>query len=118
VALSGLVLPGAGQIHLGAWVRGLALAGATLGLLVVFVMRSLDAVFEAVSAPPSASFAEAWSLAWGILARQREAVAPVVLLLFLVWIVAIADAWLASGVAKPPASVDTEGRPPSPGDAP
>jgi len=118
VALSGLVLPGAGQLHLGAWLRGLLLIAATLGLLALFVVRSLDAVLDAATAAPAGfDLAEAWRLAWEIVDRHRAGLVPVVLGLLLVWAVAIADAWLARGVAKPGASGDTVGRPPSSGDA-
>jgi len=118
VALSGLVFPGAGQLHLGAWLRGLLLIGASIVLLALFVARSVGVVLDALAEPPVAfDLVESWRHAWAIAARHGPELAPVVWGLLLVWLVAIADAWLALGVAKPAASGDTEDRPPSTGDA-
>jgi hypothetical protein len=117
VALSGLVLPGAGQFHLGAWFRGLLLSAATLWLLGLFALRAVAAVLDATtSAPATFDLAESWRVTWQVVGRHGAAVSPIVLGLLLVWIVAIADAWLALGVAKPGGSGDTEARPPSTGD--
>jgi len=111
VALSGLVLPGAGQLHTGAWVRGALLIAATLALLALFIVRSLDVVFDAVSAsPPELDLVRAWGTVWDVVDRHRGGLVPVVVGLLLVWVAGIADAWYAVGVAKPGLSEDTEGR--------
>ena len=59
--LLSLLLPGAGQLHRGAWVRGALLIAATLGLLALFVLRSVEVVLDAAaSAPPRLDLAQAW----------------------------------------------------------
>jgi hypothetical protein len=118
VALSGLVLPGAGQLHLGAWLRGLLLIGASLGLLALLARRAVDVVLDAATSTPAAfDLRESWRSTWAIVGRHSEGLAPIVWGLLLVWLVAIADAWLGFGVAKPETSGDTVGHPPSRGDA-
>lgn len=111
VALSGLVLPGAGQLHLGAPVRGILLIAATVALLALFAVRWLDAILDAAAAaPPGFDPARAWELAWDVAGRHRDRLVTVVLGLLVVWAVGVADAWYAPGVAMPEATGDTEGR--------
>jgi len=116
VALSALVLPGSGQLHLGARWRGYALIAATAWLLWRFARGVFDMAVDAAStAPVDFDLAEAWRHSWAVAERHEPVLAPVMLGLAAVWLFGIFDAWLARGIAKPEASGDTVQRPTSGG---
>lgn len=96
-ALSGLVFPGAGQVYLGARLRGVALGVATLGALALLVERLFAVVVSRLPEGPVVEVGEAWHLAWRIVEEARGEVDSPVLLVAGLWAVSVADAWLGSG---------------------
>jgi len=97
VALSGLVFPGAGQIHLGARARGGAFALATLAALGVLLARLFDVVLARVPETPVLDPVEAWRLSWSIMEEARGELTSLTLLILGIWAVSVLDAWLGSG---------------------
>jgi hypothetical protein len=96
VLLSGLVLPGLGQLATGQWLKGLVLAGASLVAAVLLIVRvSGEALRRMPTDPLDFDVGTVFDMAAAIRHDNASFFSGITLLLVALWVVAVVDAWLA-----------------------
>jgi hypothetical protein len=95
--LSGLVFPGAGQVYLGARLRGGAFVLTTLLAIAMLLARLFDVVLARVPETPVLDPVEAWRLSWSIVQETQGQLTSLTLLIVGIWAASVLDAWLGSG---------------------
>ncbi len=101
-ALSGLVLPGAGQVYNGQRLKGALLAGATLVILAAALYITWDAaVGILLGMPPGQSVRDIYGLARVVFDVNRVLYLKALAGLLAIWVYGVVDAYICAGGACP-----------------
>ena len=97
-ALSGLVLPGAGQIYNGERVKGAVLIAATLAILGAALYVTWDAAVGIIFSPgPGQAAPDIYGLLHSVVRINRVFYLRALLGLLAIWVYSIVDAYLKAG---------------------